>query len=126
MKKLKKRLWIKIILSLFSIFLLASVATGIYIDKKIDKEMDLGLIRTGASSVTKIYYFDYENRSRRAGEAKELEDEEIFLQRSEWCSFYSMPDALANAFIAVEDHRFFEHGGVDWLRTAKASLNYVF
>ncbi len=31
----------------------------------------------------------------------------------------------ANAYIAIEDKRFYEHSGVDILRTAKATLSYV-
>ena len=37
-----------------------------------------------------------------------------------------MPQNLIDAFVAVEDKRFYEHEGVDWLRTAKAMLNYIF
>lgn len=92
----------------------------------LNKEIDLSLIKAGASSITRIYYFDYENREKRTGKAVELTDEAIFLQKSEWCSIYDMPKHLSNAFIAIEDKRFFEHGGVDFLRTGKATLNYIF
>ena len=34
-----------------------------------------------------------------------------------------MPDALWQAAVAIEDERFFEHNGVDWKRTAGATLN---
>ena len=36
-----------------------------------------------------------------------------------------MPHTLQYAFVAVEDKRFFEHDGVDFLRTGKAAVNYV-
>ena len=84
------------------------------------------LFKKGGSSVSRIYYYDYENRQLRIGEAHELQEEAIFLEKSEWKSLYSMPDNLKNAFVAVEDKRFFEHSGVDWKRTAKAMLNYFF
>jgi 1A family penicillin-binding protein len=32
----------------------------------------------------------------------------------------SMPEHLLNAFVAIEDRRFWEHGGVDWRRTVGA------
>lgn len=32
----------------------------------------------------------------------------------------------ANAYIAIEDKRFYEHSGVDILRTAKATISYIF
>lgn len=34
-------------------------------------------------------------------------------------------DYLSKGFVAVEDHRFYEHSGVDFKRTAKATLNYI-
>ena len=92
----------------------------------LNKEIDLSLIKTGASSVTRLYYFDYEDRENRIGAAKELKDEQLFISRSEWTSLYNMPKNLLNAFIAVEDKRFYEHKGVDLIRTGKAIINYIF
>lgn len=37
-----------------------------------------------------------------------------------------MPQRLIEAFVAIEDKRFFEHDGVDMLRSARAIANYVF
>ena len=37
--------------------------------------------------------------------------------------FDQIPDALWQAAVAIEDQRFFEHEGVDWLRTASAVRN---
>ncbi len=37
--------------------------------------------------------------------------------------YEDIPDALRNAIIAIEDHRFFEHGGVDFVRTTRAALD---
>lgn len=34
-----------------------------------------------------------------------------------------VPDALWQAAVAIEDERFFQHDGVDWLRTSKAVVN---
>lgn len=36
--------------------------------------------------------------------------------------FSEMPDAIWQAAVAIEDHRFFEHHGVDWKRTLGAAL----
>ena len=92
----------------------------------LDKEIDISLIKKCGTTVSKIYYFDYTDRENRIGEAKELKEEAIFNEKSEWKSIYSMPNNLKNAFVAIEDKRFFSHGGVDWLRTSKAILNYFF
>ncbi|MBO5440536.1 MAG: PBP1A family penicillin-binding protein [Clostridia bacterium] len=126
MKLTKKQLFVRISLILFLLLLAAIISFGIYVHFNIDKEIDLSLIRTGSSSITKIYYFNYDSRTNRTGEAIELKDEALFLQRSEWKSIYDMPNNLKNAFIAIEDKRFYKHKGVDWLRTIKAAGNYIF
>lgn len=40
-----------------------------------------------------------------------------------WVDIEDVPDALWQAVVAIEDQRFFQHNGVDWLRTIKATLN---
>ncbi|MEZ5366191.1 MAG: PBP1A family penicillin-binding protein [Bryobacterales bacterium] len=40
-------------------------------------------------------------------------------------SYDEIPETLRNAVIAIEDHRFFEHDGIDLTRTAKAALEGV-
>ncbi|MBQ8545872.1 MAG: PBP1A family penicillin-binding protein [Clostridia bacterium] len=120
----KKKIAISLLV-ISGILLILALAFLIYFFT-LNRELDLSLIRTGASSVTKIYYFDYEDRKNRIGKEVELKDEELFLQKSEWTSLYDMPKNLSNAFIAVEDKRFYEHKGIDVLRTGKAVLNYIF
>ena len=39
-----------------------------------------------------------------------------------WVDLSEIPKNLQNAAIAIEDKRFYDHGGVDWVRTAKAIL----
>ena len=43
-----------------------------------------------------------------------------------WASFEELPQDLINAAIAIEDKRFYQHQGVDWITTVKASLNLLF
>ncbi len=42
-----------------------------------------------------------------------------------WVDIENIPQNLIDAFIAIEDQRFYEHGGVDWKRTFSAFLNYL-
>ncbi len=42
---------------------------------------------------------------------------------NEWVSYEDIPEDLINAAVAIEDHRFFEHQGVDWFTTIKACVN---
>lgn len=122
MAKKKTCISISIILSLI-IFVFGAFLIYFF---NVNRGVDLSLIKTGASSVTRIFYFDYEDRENRIGSINELKEEQLFLQKSEWKSLYNMPKHLYNAFIAIEDKRFYEHSGVDFLRTAKATLNYIF
>lgn len=42
-----------------------------------------------------------------------------------WAEFEEIPDHLKNAFIAIEDERFYSHKGFDVKRTVGAALGYV-
>ncbi len=58
------------------------------------------------------------------------EDGEIqILQRlhadknSDWVAYEDIPKCLIDATVSIEDHRFWEHQGVDWFTTIKACVN---
>ena len=40
-----------------------------------------------------------------------------------WASFDEIPQDLVHAAVAIEDQRFYEHQGVDWVTTVKACAN---
>ncbi len=44
-------------------------------------------------------------------------------ERREYVKYEQIPENLINAFVAIEDKRFWDHHGVDWYRTAGAFLN---
>ena len=125
MKK-KRKILRKTVIITFIILLIALAVFSLIVYTKLNKTVDITLFQRRDSSITRIFYYDFTDRKNRIGEVKELEEEAIFLERSEWKSVYELPDNLKNAFIAIEDKRFYEHGGVDWLRTAKATMNYLF
>lgn len=41
----------------------------------------------------------------------------------QWASIDEIPQDLINATVAIEDKRFYEHQGVDWITTIKACVN---
>lgn len=41
-----------------------------------------------------------------------------------WVSYSDIPPHVVDAFVSIEDHRFFEHSGVDLYRTVGAALNF--
>lgn len=42
-----------------------------------------------------------------------------------WVDYNEIPKAMKDAIVAIEDKRFYQHNGVDWLRTGSAVLNLV-
>ena len=44
----------------------------------------------------------------------------------QWASLDEIPEYLQHAAVAIEDKRFYEHQGVDWITTAKASIKMFF
>jgi len=103
---------------------------AIYINNYLDLEIDSNLITTvNTNSTTRIYYMDYEtmeDRQNRNGTPVEIEDQRLYgSKNSIYASYSQFPKNLVNAFIAIEDHRFRSHNGVDWLTTASAVKNFI-
>lgn len=124
---------VNIVLTLLLIGLVCGVIIGtvfaIYIKNDLDLEIDPSLlIMADKDTTTRVYYMDYEtheDRLIRNGTPVELEEERLYGSvNSLWADYESFPENLKNAFIAVEDHRFMSHNGVDWLGTGKAVANY--
>ena len=76
--------------------------------------VDVSEISMSQSSI--IYY------QNDAGEWKELETLHGG-KNSIWADYDTMPKYLSEAAVAIEDKRFYQHHGVDWLRTGKAVVN---
>ena len=114
------------------ILIITATVTGlvfaIYVEKNIDKTIDETLFTpVGMGSSTKIYYYDFSDRENRIGEVKEVSDKELYsAYRCKSVKYDQLPKHLINAFISIEDKRFFAHNGVDWKRTISAGINYFF
>lgn len=66
-----------------------------------------------------LYYVD------EAGEIQVYQ--QVFADTSsQWANYEDIPKDLINAAIAIEDHRFNEHQGVDWITTVKACARMFF
>ena len=63
-----------------------------------------------------VYYVDGN------GEIQLLQQIHTTIDR-QWVRFEDIPKDLVHAAIAIEDKRFYEHQGVDWITTVKACLN---
>ena len=119
---------------ILTVILLVSLITAtvvglvfaIYIDRNIEKSVDETLFTlVGSEAVTKLYYYDFTDRENRIGEAIEMTEEEIYGgYRCEYVDYEDVPRELVNAFVSIEDKRFYTHSGVDWRRTLSAGANY--
>ena len=101
-------------------------SVGIYVYRNFEREVPMDLFRMSAKQIPPSFYvYRFDDRANRVGEAELLESgafenaETAYVPRSE------IPDALINAFVAIEDKRFYRHRGVDWYRTIAASVTYA-
>lgn len=99
---------------------------AIYIDRNIEKEVDESLFMSvGAESATKLYYYEFSDRENRVGVVKELTEDELYGgYRVKYERLDNIPKYMKDAFVSIEDKRFYSHSGVDWKRTGSAALNY--
>lgn len=89
----------------------------VYIKTDLAPQTDFAVDGFSLDQTSVIYYYDDDTGSYR--ELQKLYGSE----NRTWASFAEIPSDLIFACISIEDKRFLEHDGVDWLRTAKASLN---
>lgn len=126
---------VNILLTVLLIGLITGIIVGtvfiIYINNYLDLEIDPNtIVAVNRDSITRIYYMDYEteeDRINRNGTPVEIEDQRLYGGDSTIAVSYSqLPENLINAFISIEDKRFMQHNGVDWITTGKAVFKYFF
>ena len=73
---------------------------------------------------TRLYYLSYSEDSGGSGVAEEME--KLYAEQNrDWVKYNELPQNLINAFVAIEDHSFFTHKGINFKRTAGAVLGYL-
>lgn len=92
---------------------------GDYLEQDILQDVTVDLESYSMEQNSYLYYVDAD------GEIQEYQ--QIFAETSSrWATIEEIPDHLENAAIAIEDHRFYEHQGVDWITTVKATARMFF
>lgn len=75
---------------------------------------------------TEFYCFEH-NADGSYNGVKQIDDASLDNGiKCEQISFDKIPQNLINAFVSVEDKRFFNHSGIDYRRSLKAIANYIF
>ncbi len=103
---------------LFLVMLACAIGVGIWVFSMIDFTFGDDLSSMNLNISSKVYY------TNAAGEAVKYAQFDATENRI-WVSIDKMPKNLINAFVSIEDQRFFKHKGVDLKRTAGAALNYI-
>ena len=122
---------LKIVLSVFLIGLITvSLVVGaflFYAFTMVDYEMSTD-ITNELNFTTTIYVSDgkggYKEYDRLSGQYNRIwkDYDRAKIEKGD-PDYDGIPEMLANAFVAIEDKRFFEHDGIDWKRTAGAFVN---
>lgn len=125
-KRKKEKRIIRIVTAALAVMFslgICAAAFSVYVSKRIDKTADVGFYRMAKNeNVTRLYYTD-----SQTGEVKEIAGSAVYpAERHLFAPYDTIPKDLINAFVAIEDKRFYLHEGVDWYRTAGAGLNYIF
>ncbi len=117
-------------LLLSALLLALSLGYVLYAAHDLDPRQDAVLYETYSKSLTTRLYVN--DGGYRAGAISQREYRAVLYDSvcgSEdriWCDTDELPRHLRDAFVAIEDRRFYRHDGVDWLRTARAAVNAVF
>ena len=115
-----------ILIVIISTVIVIGMVFSLYVEKNIEKSIDESLFDPiGTGSTTKLYYYDFSDRTNRIGILNEIPDEQLYsIYKCKSITYDQLPENLINAFISIEDKRYFEHNGVDWKRTILAGANY--
>lgn len=100
---------------------ICGVALAYYLRVYVEPEaaIDLKTLSLGMDLTSIVYAWD--NTVNDYVEYETLHGQENRI----WADLDDIPQDLQNAFIAIEDKRFYQHKGVDWKRTSYAILNWI-
>ena len=106
-----------VVLTGFLAGLIFACIFAIYIKTDLYDQAEFSVEGFELDQTSVIYY-----QNRQTGQWEELR--RLYENENRvWVSLEDIPLNLKNACIAIEDRKFDEHNGVDWLRTVRASLN---
>ncbi len=125
MKKALGYIWLGITL-LLAIALLFVTLGGIYLLPYSQVKMDLSLLPTMCNGAPAKLYAQA-SKDRGLGRTYLPVEDALPVYPASYVAvtYDSLPEHLVNAFVAIEDKRFFEHRGIDLRRTGQAALNYL-
>ena len=121
MTKKKRSFGILPYLILTCVFTLIFCASALllYIRFGIDPSLDANMLFAEKGLTTRLFCTDAD------GNTVELADQRLSGGENRiWIDGDDIPLHVKNAFVAIEDHRFYSHGGIDVVRTCGAVLHF--
>ncbi|HCC34497.1 MAG TPA: hypothetical protein DEQ02_02200 [Ruminococcaceae bacterium] len=123
-KRTPLRILGKVLLTVFLVCFISGCLVGgvlaIYVFGYVDSSLGFELSDMKLDYTSIIYV-------KRPGTDEYVEYQRLkSTQNRIWVNYDDMPKILRDAFVAVEDKRFYEHNGVDWRRTSGAVANMFF
>ncbi len=118
-KMSKSELFIKATVCFLIVCILSFTGVFVWATYGMDYNMFDSITMGDLQISTLLYYVDDEGNER---EFEYLKSDENRI----WCDIDKVPEDLKNAFVAIEDQRFYSHHGVDFKRTLGAVLNVAF
>ncbi|MBQ9468438.1 MAG: transglycosylase domain-containing protein [Clostridia bacterium] len=101
--------------------LIVGTAMAVYLSDYVDASIDQFDVMAYEQKQTSQIYID-----TGSGSLSELEDQKLYASENRvWVDYADIPKHLIDAYISIEDKRFLDHNGVDWLRTFKATVYYA-
>lgn len=111
------RLALRVVLTVFLVLIITGLLFALifsyYVKTELNPKLKVTLEDASLSLSSTIWYSDSE------GNDKEL----VTLTSREnriWVDYNQLPYGMEHALVSIEDHRFYDHKGVDWYRTAGA------
>ena len=115
---LAAKIIVTVLLVILTTTLLLACVFAFYVKTCLTEDIDVSLSDYQLSESSIIYC------ETSAGEYKELATLHGSQNRI-WVDLEDIPDYLVKALVAIEDHRFYEHKGVDWYRTVGAMFTLL-
>ena len=94
-------------------------ALGDYLQDDVLPNISADLEAIEVAQTSFLYYVDNDGQIQKMQQIYTSTDRQ-------WVSIDEIPEHLVHAAVAIEDKRFYEHQGVDWITTVKACANMFF
>lgn len=117
--------WI-LLSALFLTTAISIFGVGVFVRRRFEMKLPTNFFGMSVRGEAPHFYtYEFSDRANRQGVATELDVGAFGGQTHGYLAYPDMPRHLIDAFVAIEDKRFFEHRGVDWYRTVAAGANYL-